>query len=98
MTLYLGKHIRTDFLYQNWAPRTQCWVDVCCYLFLFLPGIVMFIWLSMGVRRRFLGLEGRADDDLAAPGILVQIDHSLGWYPAAPPGNLGTSQIRSSCY
>lgn len=47
MTLYLGKHIRTDFLYQNWAPRTQCWVDVFCYLFLFLPGIVMFIWLSM---------------------------------------------------
>jgi TRAP-type mannitol/chloroaromatic compound transport system permease small subunit len=46
LTLYMGKHIRTDFLYQKWKPRTQCWVDVCCYLFLFLPGIVMFIWLS----------------------------------------------------
>jgi TRAP-type mannitol/chloroaromatic compound transport system permease small subunit len=48
LTLYMGKHIRTDFLYDKWTPRTQCWVDVCCYLFLFLPGIVMFIWLSWG--------------------------------------------------
>lgn len=48
LTLYMGKHIRTDFLYQKWTPRTQCWVDVCCYLFLFLPGIVMFTWLSWG--------------------------------------------------
>jgi len=45
-TLYMGKHIRTDFLFQKWSPRTQCWVDICCYLFLFLPGIVMFALLS----------------------------------------------------
>ena len=45
-TLYLGKHIRTDFLYQKWSPRTQCWVDLFCYIFLFLPGVVMFIVLS----------------------------------------------------
>ena len=46
MTLYLGKHIRTDFFYQYWSMKTQCWVDTICYLFLFLPGMVMFIWLS----------------------------------------------------
>jgi TRAP-type mannitol/chloroaromatic compound transport system permease small subunit len=46
MTLYLGKHIRTDFFYGNWKPRTQAWVDVLCYFFLFLPGMVMFVWLS----------------------------------------------------
>lgn len=46
MTLYMGKHIRTDFFYQNWSMKTQCWVDAICYLFLFLPGMVMFIWLS----------------------------------------------------
>lgn len=46
MTLYLGKHIRTDFFYGNWTPRTQAWVDVICYLLLFLPGMVMFVWLS----------------------------------------------------
>jgi len=46
MTLYLGKHIRTDFFYAKWSPRTQAWVDVICYLFLFLPGMAMFVWLS----------------------------------------------------
>ncbi|MHB9098414.1 MAG: TRAP transporter small permease subunit [Syntrophales bacterium] len=45
-TLYLGKHIRTDFFYDKWSLHTQAWVDAICYLFLFLPGIVMFIWLS----------------------------------------------------
>lgn len=46
MTLYLGKHIRTDFFYGKWSPKTQAWVDVICYVFLFLPGMVMFAWLS----------------------------------------------------
>ena len=46
MTLYLGKHIRTDFFYGNWSMKTQCWVDAICYLFLFLPGMVLFVWLS----------------------------------------------------
>lgn len=46
MTLYLGKHIRTDFWFANWSMRTQCWVDTVCYLFLFLPGMALFIWLS----------------------------------------------------
>jgi TRAP-type mannitol/chloroaromatic compound transport system permease small subunit len=46
MTLYLGKHIRTDFFYQYWSMKTQCWVDTICYLFLFLPGMVLFIWMS----------------------------------------------------
>ncbi len=46
MTLYLGKHIRTDFFYQHWSMKTQCWVDAICYLFLFLPGMVLFVWVS----------------------------------------------------
>jgi len=46
MTLYLGKHIRTDFFYGYWSMKTQCWVDAICYLFLFLPGMVLFVWLS----------------------------------------------------
>ena len=46
LALYAGKHVRTDFLYGNWSPRTQAWVDFVCYLFLFLPGMLMFVWLS----------------------------------------------------
>jgi len=46
-TLYLGKHIRTDFLYENWSPKTQAWVDTILYILLFLPGMAMFFWLSL---------------------------------------------------
>ncbi len=46
LALYMGKHIRTDFFYARWSVRTQAWVDMVCYLFLFLPGMVMFVWLS----------------------------------------------------
>ncbi len=46
LTLYLGQHIRTDFFYEKWSARTKAWVDAILYLFLFLPGMVMFFWLS----------------------------------------------------
>jgi len=45
-TLYRGAHIRTDFLYQKWSVRTQATVDAICYLFLFFPGIAVFLWLG----------------------------------------------------
>jgi TRAP-type mannitol/chloroaromatic compound transport system permease small subunit len=45
-TLFRGAHIRTDFLYQKWPARVQAAVDAFCYLFLFFPGIAVFLWLS----------------------------------------------------
>lgn len=45
-TLYRGKHIRTDFFYRLWSPRWQGLVDAILYLFLFLPGMSIFLWLS----------------------------------------------------
>jgi TRAP-type mannitol/chloroaromatic compound transport system permease small subunit len=45
-TLYLQKHIRTDFFSKNWSLKTQVRMDIAQYLFLFLPGMVMFTWLS----------------------------------------------------
>ncbi len=45
-TLYRGAHIRTDFLYQRWSVRTQATVDAFCYLFLFFPGIALFLWFG----------------------------------------------------
>jgi TRAP-type mannitol/chloroaromatic compound transport system permease small subunit len=45
-TLYLQKHIRTDFFSKNWSLRTQVIMDIAQYLLLFLPGMVMFTWLS----------------------------------------------------
>lgn len=47
-TLYRHMHIRTDFFYEKWSPRWQAFVDTFFYLFLFLPGMGMFLWLSWG--------------------------------------------------
>lgn len=44
--LYRGKHVRTDLWYATWSPRTQGLVDSILYLFLFLPGMCLFLWLS----------------------------------------------------
>ncbi|MCC7327793.1 MAG: TRAP transporter small permease subunit [Burkholderiales bacterium] len=45
-TLYLQKHIRTDFFSKNWSLKTQVRMDIIQYLFLFLPGMAMFTWMS----------------------------------------------------
>jgi TRAP-type mannitol/chloroaromatic compound transport system permease small subunit len=45
-TLYLQKHIRTDFFSKNWSLQTQVRMDIAQYLLLFLPGMAMFTWLS----------------------------------------------------
>lgn len=45
-TLYLQKHIRTDFFSKNWSLKTQVRMDIAQYLLFFLPGMAMFTWLS----------------------------------------------------
>jgi TRAP-type mannitol/chloroaromatic compound transport system permease small subunit len=44
--LHLQKHIRTDFVSQHFSLRTQMYLDIAQYLLFFLPGMVMFLWLS----------------------------------------------------
>lgn len=44
--LYLQKHIRTDFISQYFPLRVQVGLDIAQYLVFFLPGMVMFFWLS----------------------------------------------------
>ena len=50
-TLQLQKHIRTDFLSRNWSLETQVRMDLAQYLLIFLPGMVMFTWISYGFAR-----------------------------------------------
>ena len=45
-TLQRGGHIRTDTFYGAWSPRRQAWVDVACYVFFFLPAMVVFLKLG----------------------------------------------------
>ena len=42
-TLSRGGHVRGDFLYRLWQPRTQAKVDLVLYFLFFFPGILALI-------------------------------------------------------
>lgn len=79
-TLYMGKHIRTDFFYEKWSARTKAWVDGLLYLFLFLPGIAMFFWLSWDFAAESWDLKER----LLTPGRPPAY-----WYKSVIPLSMG---------
>ena len=38
-TLSRNGHVRGDFLYRTWQPKTQAWMDLVLYILFFFPGI-----------------------------------------------------------
>lgn len=42
-TLSRGGHVRGDFLYRLWQPRTQAKVDLVLYIFFFFPGVLALV-------------------------------------------------------
>ena len=44
--LSTGVHIRADFIYRNWSPRTQALVDLVMFLILYFPGMLVLFWVS----------------------------------------------------
>ena len=43
-TLAQDGHVRGDFLYGNFKPRTQATIDLVLYVAFFLPGIAALTW------------------------------------------------------
>ncbi len=43
-TLAQDGHVRGDFLYGNFKPRTQATIDLVLYIVFFLPGIAALTW------------------------------------------------------
>ena len=43
-TLSRGGHVRGDFLYRLWKPRTQATVDLVLYVFFFFPGVLALVF------------------------------------------------------
>lgn len=43
-TLAQDGHVRGDFLYGNFKPRTQAGIDLVLYVLFFLPGIAALTW------------------------------------------------------
>ena len=42
--LMRGVHIRADFLFRNWSPKTQAIVDATLYLLFYFPAMLLFFW------------------------------------------------------
>ena len=92
-TLYLQKHIRTDFISQRWSLKTQVRMDIAQYLLLFLPGMIMFTWLSWDFAEESWALRRSAHDHVASAGLLVQ-DRDPGQLRAPrAAGRLGSHQV-----
>ncbi len=56
-TLSRGGHVRGDFLYRLWKPRTQAKLELVLYFLFFFPGILALIfagWRYAGRSWRFL--------------------------------------------
>jgi TRAP-type mannitol/chloroaromatic compound transport system permease small subunit len=60
-TLYKGKHIRTDILYQMYSVRWQGIVDAALYLLFFFPGMAFFLWAGYNEAAHSWALGERSD-------------------------------------
>jgi TRAP-type mannitol/chloroaromatic compound transport system permease small subunit len=56
-TLARGGHVRGDFLYRLWSPRTQARVELVLYFLFFFPGVLALVlagWKYAGRSWRYL--------------------------------------------
>jgi TRAP-type mannitol/chloroaromatic compound transport system permease small subunit len=50
-TLARNGHVRGDFLYRAWSPRTQAKWDLVLYFLFFFPGMLAFVYAGYGYAR-----------------------------------------------
>jgi TRAP-type mannitol/chloroaromatic compound transport system permease small subunit len=53
------QHIRTDWLYEKWSIRTRGIVDSVCYIFLYFPGLLIFLWVGYSYAFKSVMLQER---------------------------------------
>ena len=54
-TLSKNGHVRGDFIYRLWAPRTQARVDITLYFLFFFPGVIALILTGLKYAGRSWG-------------------------------------------
>ena len=55
--LMRGVHIRADFIFRNWSPKTQATVDATLYLLFYFPAMLFFFWSSFEFTLDSLGFK-----------------------------------------
>ena len=66
-TLMRGLHIRADFLYRNFKPRTQGTVDLILYIVLFMPAMLFLLKAGYDFSVKSFLQGERAGDSTWAP-------------------------------
>lgn len=54
-TLSRGQHVRGDFIYRNWQPKTQAKIDLLLYLLFFFPGVLALVFTGWKYSARSWG-------------------------------------------
>jgi TRAP-type mannitol/chloroaromatic compound transport system permease small subunit len=56
-TLSRDGHVRGDFIYRLWKPRTQAWVELVLYFFFFFPAVLALILAGWKYAARSIGYQ-----------------------------------------
>ena len=65
--LLRGVHIRADFLFRGWTPKTQATVDATLYLVFYFPAMLFFFWTAADFWLDAFVKDERAMDTTWAP-------------------------------
>ncbi|WP_136659822.1 TRAP transporter large permease subunit [Nitratireductor sp. XY-223] len=65
--LLRGVHIRADFLFRSWSPKTQATVDATLYLAFYFPAMLFFFWTAADFWLDAFEKNERAMDTTWAP-------------------------------
>ncbi|WP_419909474.1 TRAP transporter large permease subunit [Hoeflea sp.] len=65
--LLRGVHIRADFLFRSWSPKTQATVDATLYLAFYFPAMLFFFWTAADFWLDAFEKRERAMDTTWAP-------------------------------
>jgi TRAP-type mannitol/chloroaromatic compound transport system permease small subunit len=68
-TLAQNAHVRGDFLYRTWRPRTQATVDLILYIIFFLPGVSALVYAGWGYAK--MSIQFREVSIFSPAGIPV---------------------------
>ena len=83
-TLSKGIHIRADFLYRNWTIKNQARVDLILYLLFFIPGFLVFFYVSFDYA--YTSICGRSNLEECLGGkVRIQRAMDTTWMPIMWP-------------
>jgi TRAP-type mannitol/chloroaromatic compound transport system permease small subunit len=77
-----NNHVRGDFLYRKWRPRTQATLDLVLYILFFLPGVSALVYsgwnyAQMSVRFREVSIFSPAGIPVFPLKVLIPVAGAL---------------------